>query len=148
MIATDLKKEAMGQAETHGTVTVPGGENQVEAIRHLTGRRGVDAAFDSVGATPTINTAQAVMAVKGRLTGVGIAGGTAEWSFFTNPYESTTTNTYWGTIEDLHEVVDMYRAGQIKPDVERYPIDDALEAYRHLEEGELSGRAVVVPHHD
>ena len=77
---------------------------------------------------------------------VGIAGGTLEWSFFTNPYESVITNTYWGTIEDLHEVVDMYKAGQIVPEIERYSMDDALEAYRKLQAGELSGRAVVVPH--
>ncbi len=65
--------------------------------------------------------------------------------FFRTPYESTITNTYWGTVEDLHEVVAMYRAGQIVPDVERYALSDALEAYRKLEAGELSGRAVVVP---
>jgi propanol-preferring alcohol dehydrogenase len=29
--------------------------------------------------------------------------------------------------------------------VERYALSDALEAYRRLEAGELSGRAVVVP---
>jgi propanol-preferring alcohol dehydrogenase len=76
---------------------------------------------------------------------VGIAGGVTEWSFFTTPYEATITNTYWGTIEDLHEVVAMYRAGQIVPDVERYSMDDALDAYRKLEAGQLSGRAVVMP---
>ena len=32
---------------------------------------------------------------------VGVAGGTAQWSFFKNPYEATLTNSYWGTIEDL-----------------------------------------------
>jgi propanol-preferring alcohol dehydrogenase len=106
----------------------------------------VDAAFDFVGATPTIKTAQASIAIKGRLTVVGIAGGTADWSFFTNPYEAAITNTYWGTIEELFEVVDMYRQGQITPEVERFPMDDALEAYQRLEAGEVSGRAVVVPH--
>ena len=40
----------------------------------------------------------------------------------------------------------MYRAGQIRPEIERFALDDALEAYRRLEAGELSGRAVVVPH--
>lgn len=146
VIATDLKPEAMAQAEAEGAVTVPGGDDQVEAIREITGGRGVDAAFDFVGATPTIRTAQACMAQGSRLTVVGIANGVTEWSFFGTPWESTITNTYWGTIEDLYEVVDMYRAGQIRPEVERYAMDDALEAYRRLEEGELSGRAVVVPH--
>jgi propanol-preferring alcohol dehydrogenase len=50
------------------------------------------------------------------------------------------------TIADLYEVVAMYKAGQIRPDVELFAMEDALEAYRKLEGGELSGRAVVVPH--
>ena len=146
VIATDMKPDAMARAEANGATTVPGGADQVEAIRDLTGGRGVDSAFDFVGVTPTIKTAQASMAQGGRLTVVGIAGGVTEWSFFTTPYESTITNTYWGTIEDLYEVVAMYRAGQIRPDIERFAMDDALEAYRRLEAGELSGRAVVTPH--
>jgi alcohol dehydrogenase, propanol-preferring len=60
----------------------------------------------------------------------GSRGGTAQWSFFKNPYEATLTNSYWGTIEDLHEVVELYRSGLITPDVERSTMDDALEAYR------------------
>ncbi|WP_167138572.1 NAD(P)-dependent alcohol dehydrogenase [Diaminobutyricimonas sp. TR449] len=146
VIATDMKEDAMQRAAASGAVTVPGGEDQVAAIRDLTDGRGVDAAFDFVGAVPTIKTAQASMAKQSRLTVVGIAGGATEWSFFTTPYESTITNTYWGTIADLHEVVDMYRAGQITPEIERYSMDDALEAYRKLESGQISGRAVVVPH--
>ena len=146
VIATDMKADAMARAEENGAITVPGGDDQVEAILELTGGRGVDAAFDIVGATPTIRTAQATIAQGGRLTVVGIAGGVVDWSFFTAPYESTITNTYWGTIEDLHDVAAMYRAGQIRPEVERYAMDDALDAYRRMEAGELSGRAVVTPH--
>lgn len=37
------------------------------------------------------------------------------------------------------------RAGQIRSGIERFTLDEALEAYRRLEAGELSGRAVVVP---
>lgn len=146
VIATDMKQDAMKLAEQNGAITVPSDENQIEAIRDITGGRGVDAAFDIVGIAPTIKTAQGAIAQGGRMTIVGIAGGVAEWSFFTNPYEATLTNTYWGTIEDLHDVVGMYRNGQIKPEVERFAMDDALEAYRKLEAGELSGRAVVTPH--
>ncbi|MFI2485315.1 NAD(P)-dependent alcohol dehydrogenase [Promicromonospora kroppenstedtii] len=146
VIATDMKQDAMDRAAAAGAVTVPGGPDQVAAIREITGGRGVDAAFDLVGAAPTIRTAQACLAQQGRLTVVGIAGGVTEWSFFTNPYEAEITNTYWGTVEELYEVVAMYRAGQIVPDVERYPLDRFDEAYRKLEAGQLSGRAVIVPH--
>ncbi|WP_304454379.1 NAD(P)-dependent alcohol dehydrogenase [Nocardiopsis sp. YSL2] len=145
VIATDTKPEARARAERHGALTVAPGENQAEEIRELTGGRGIDAAFDFVGVTPTVSTAAATMAQGSRLTVVGIAGGTHEWSFFTSPYESYVTSTYWGTVEDLWEVVDMFRAGQITPEIERFGMDDALEAYRRLEAGDLSGRAVVVP---
>ncbi|WP_243060204.1 NAD(P)-dependent alcohol dehydrogenase [Nocardioides sp. SR21] len=145
VIATDMKEEAMRRAEANGAVTVPGGPDQVARIRELTGGRGVDAAFDFVGASGTIAAAQGAMAQRGRLTVVGIANGSATWSFFTNPYECELTNTYWGTIEDLHEVVAMYRAGQIRPDVQRFGMDQALDAYELLESGGLNGRAVVMP---
>lgn len=146
VIATDMKEDAMAEAEKLGAVTVPGGEDQVARIREITGGRGVDAAFDFVGVTPTIDTAMASMAVQGRLTVVGIAGHPHSWSFYTAPYEVELTSTYWGTIEELHEVAQMYRDGQIVPQVTRYTMDQALEAYRALVDGKVSGRAVVVPH--
>lgn len=146
IIATDMKPEAMAKAEAAGAVTVPGGPDQIARIREITGGRGVDAAFDFVGLTPTIATATGSMAQGGRLTVVGIAGGVHEWTFFNTPYESTITNTYWGTIEELHEVVDMYRAGQIVPEIETFSLEDGLTAYRKLAGGQLSARAVVVPH--
>jgi propanol-preferring alcohol dehydrogenase len=76
VVATDLKPEAMKQAERNGAVTVPGGGSQVEAIREL--GRGVDAAFDFVGVTPTMKVAQGSMAPGGRLTVVGLGGGVVE----------------------------------------------------------------------
>ncbi|WP_029088752.1 NAD(P)-dependent alcohol dehydrogenase [Brevibacterium album] len=146
IIATDLKPEAMEQAEARGAVTVPGGEGQAERIRELTGGHGVDAVFDFVGAAPTVELARSVAGIGGTVVIVGIAGGTVEWNFYTAAYESALMSTYWGSIADLHEVAAMYRAGQIVPDVETFTLDEAPEAYRRLEAGELSARAVVVPH--
>ncbi len=146
VIATDLKSEAMARARDFGALTVEGGAEQAARIRELTGGRGVDAAFDFVGATPTIAVAQAAIAVRGAIQIVGVGGGTAQWSFFTNPYEATLSNSYWGTIEDLHEVAALYRDDLITPDVERFALNDALEAYRRLRDGELDARAVVMPH--
>jgi propanol-preferring alcohol dehydrogenase len=146
VIATDTKPDAMARAERHGAVTVPSGPDQADQIRALTGGRGVDAAFDFVGVAPTIRLAASVTATKGRIAVVGIAGGTYEWNFFGVAYETQLSNTYWGTIEDLYEVVALYKAGKITPENEYFTLDDALTAYRKLEAGELTGRAVVVPH--
>ncbi len=146
VIATDMKPEAMAEAEKLGAVTVAGGEGQVERIREITGGRGVDAAFDFVGVAPTVQTAMDSTARQGRCTIVGIAGGSYDWSFFTAPYEVELTSTYWGTIEELYEVVDLFRAGQLSPMYTAYPMDGALDAYQDLVDGKVSGRAVVVPH--
>lgn len=146
VIATDMKPEAMAEAESHGAVTVAGGEGQADRIREITGGRGVDAVFDFVGVDPTMALAASVVAQRGALTIVGIGGGTFPWSFFGVPYEVDFSSTYWGTIEDLHEVVAMYRAGQIVPSVERFSLDHALDAYQKMMDGKLTGRAVVMPH--
>jgi propanol-preferring alcohol dehydrogenase len=146
VIATDTKPEAMERAAARGAVTVPGGEGQAERIRELTGGRGADAVFDFVGAAPTVELAKSSAGVGSTVVIVGIAGGTVEWNFYGTAYESALMSTYWGSIADLHDVAAMYRAGQIVPDVETFTMDEAPEAYRRLEAGELSGRAVVVPH--
>jgi propanol-preferring alcohol dehydrogenase len=146
VIATDTREDAMERARANGAVTVPGGADQADAIRTVTGGKGVDAVFDFVGIEPTIKLAMSVVALRGRVTVVGIGNGSFSWNFYGVPYEAELTTTYWGTIEELHEVVDLYRAGQITPDVEIFSLDDALEAYRRLEAGELTGRAVVAPH--
>lgn len=145
IIAADMKEEAMAEAEQLGAVTVAGGDEQVTKIREITGGKGVDAAFDFVGVTPTINTAMQSMAAQGRLTVLGIAGQPYEWTFYTTPYEVELTNSYWGTIEDLHEVAELFRAGSIAPKVTKYPMDKALDAYQDLVDGKVSGRAVVTP---
>ncbi len=146
VIATDAKPEAMAEAEKFGAVTVAAGDGQAERIRELTGGRGVDAVFDFVGVDATMALSVATVAQRGAVTIVGIAGGVFPWNFFTVPYEVNFSSTYWGTIEDLHEVVAMYRAGQIVPSVTRFGLGDALSAYEQMMAGELSGRAVVVPH--
>jgi propanol-preferring alcohol dehydrogenase len=65
--------------------------------------------------------------------------------FFTVPYEASITTTYWGSIPELVEVVALGEAGLIRAEIERFPLDDAPEAYRRMAAGELDGRAVIVP---
>jgi len=146
VIATDTKADALELAASRGATVVPSGDGAADAIRELTGGRGADAVFDLVGITPTIQLAQQVVAQRGRVTVIGVAGGPVQWDFFTNPYEAELTNTYWGTIEELHELTALYREGKIVTDVSVYSLDDALDAYADLEGGQIIGRAVVAPH--
>ena len=137
----------MAEAEKLGAVTVPGGEGQVERIREATGGKGADVVLDFVGVGATVKTAMQSVARQGRVSIVGIGNlSPYEWAFLTTPYEAELVNTYWGTVEELHEVVDMYKAGQIVPQVTTYSLDEALEAYQLLGDGKIACRAVIVPH--
>ncbi|GAA1915866.1 NAD(P)-dependent alcohol dehydrogenase [Nocardioides hwasunensis] len=145
IIATDSDPTAMERAAANGALTVSSGPEQAEEIRALTGGRGVDVVFDLVGVSATIELAMKSVALRGRVTVVGIGNGSFSWNFYGVPYEVELTSTYWGTIEELHEVVDLYRAGSIAPQVELFGLDDAPLAYEKLMAGELTGRAVVSP---
>ena len=39
----------------------------------------------------------------------------------------------------------MARQGLIKAHVQRFPLEEAMHAYELMEQGQLSGRAVMVP---
>lgn len=146
IIATDIREESMAKAREYGAITVASGPDQVEKIREITGGRGVDAVFDFVGISSTMELAAATVAQQGRISIVGVGGGDYVWNFFKIPYEVDFTSTYWGTIEELHEVAALYRAGKLEVDVEYFSLEDSLEAYRKLEAGEIAGRAVITPH--
>lgn len=146
IIATDMKEEARAEAEKLGAITVDS-ENQVEKILEITGGKGVDAAFDFVGVGATVETAMKTAARQSRVTIVGIGNlSPYEWAFLTTAYETELVNTYWGTVEELHEVVDMFKAGQIEPQYTTYSLDEALDAYQLLVDGKIAGRAIIVPH--
>ena len=61
------------------------------------------------------------------------------------PYDSSVGRPSWGTLPELRDVVALARAGAITVEVEVFRLDEAIEAYRRLRAGEVSGRAVVVP---
>lgn len=145
IIATDTKSEALAKAEAKGAITVPSDENELKEIRKITHGEGVNAAFDFVGIAPTIAAAQAAGAAGSRVTVVGIAGGKAEYDWYSKPWEQELMGVYWGSIPELYDVANMYRNRQIQTEIETYSMDDALVAYHNLVDNKLSARAVVLP---
>jgi propanol-preferring alcohol dehydrogenase len=51
----------------------------------------------------------------------------------------------WGTVPELAEVVALATGGAIHSEAEVYGLNDAVSAYGKLRQGEVLGRAVVVP---
>ena len=59
----------------------------------------------------------------GRLTVVGVGGGTLPFNFFTFPYECSVQSTYWGSITELGELLALARSGDFQVHAAQYPLD-------------------------
>jgi alcohol dehydrogenase, propanol-preferring len=146
IVAVDSRDEARQAAAAYGAdhVLAPG-DGTPKQLRELTDGRGVDVVLDFVGASATLELAAAVVRPLGDLTIVGAGGGHATVGFGVLPYEVSVQTTFWGSLPELAEVVDLAARGILRPQVSHYRLDDAVTAYRDLASGAVSGRAVVVP---
>ena len=66
----------------------------------------------------------------GDLTVVGIAGGTIPFGFFSVGYEVSLQTTYWGSITELMELLELARRGVVKAEYTTYSLADAAQGLR------------------
>ena len=146
IIVVDQRADALALAAQIGAHhTVAAGEQAAAQITEITKGRGVDVTLDFVGADATMALGAAITRSMGHLMIVGIGGGTLSVGFFSIAYEVSVATTYWGTLPELVEVIALAAAGRIRPQVQRFDLDHALDAYRQMQDGTLEGRAVIVP---
>lgn len=149
IVAVDTRASALEvAAETGAGHTILASDDldaMVGALHDATGGRGADVVLDFVGLDATLAFGARVVRQQGHLTIVGIGGGTLPVSFFALAYEASVATTYWGSVTELMEVVELAEAGRIKAHVTRYALDAAADAYEAMRRGELDGRAVIVP---
>ena len=148
VIALDVTEEKLQFAREVGAhETVLSDADAVANVRRITGDDGATAVFDFVGYQPTIDTAMGVVGVLGDVVIVGLGDGsaTAQVGYWAQPHEVSVRSPYWGSRDELIEVLDLARDGVLDVAVERFSLDNGVEAYRKLAANELRGRAVVVP---
>ncbi len=146
VIALDVSEDKLELARTVGAhETAISDATAADRVRELTGGRGATAVFDFVGAAPTTATAAGCVAMEGDITIIGIGGGAVPVGFGVLPFEVNVTAPYWGSRGELHEVLDLARAGSIKVHVETFAMQDAPLAYDRLHSGKINGRAVILP---
>lgn len=147
VIGVDTRQAALDIGRASGADHVLLADADVDqAIADITRGRGCTAIFDFVGATSTIELGIRSARHRSSLTVVGIEGSPIQWSTSRGiPSEMNLSTTYWGSLPELHDVIDLAHAGILRPVIERFSLDDALTAYAKLERGEVVGRAVVIP---
>ncbi len=148
VIVLDVNDEKLAFAREVGAhEVVLSDADAVANVRKITGGEGATAVFDFVGLQPTLDIAMGVVGTMGDVVIVGIGDGVAaaKVGFFTQPYEVSVRAPYWGARDELIEVLDLARDGVLEVAVEKFSLDDGVEAYRRLAANDLRGRAVVVP---
>jgi propanol-preferring alcohol dehydrogenase len=114
-------------------------------VRELTGGTGATAVFDFVGDDATMAMALACAANLGTIAIVGAGGGTAKVSWGVLPLECDLFIPMAASIADLHEVIALAEAGELRIEVELFDFEDAPLAYDRFRQNDLRSRAVVTP---
>lgn len=145
IIAVDTKADALSLAVSLGAdLAITAGESAATEVRAATDGHGADLVLDCVGTEATLATAAACTRSLGDLTLIGVAGGSRMFSFLGQAYEASLQSVYWGSRQELREVLELAARGLIRPQTTSYPFERALDAYRALASGEINGRAVII----
>lgn len=146
IIAVDTRDEALELAKEIGAHhTVATGDQAAQEIREISKGQGADLVLDMVGVDATLKLASEIVRPLSDLTVVGLGGGTLDFGFFALPYEVSLATTYWGSVTELMEVLELARQGHVGAKIRRYSLDEATQAYEDLKSGDVDGRAVIVP---
>jgi len=153
IIAVDTQQAKMDIAREFGAShSLMSDEHTVDAIRRLTGGRGADHVFESVGLPKLQELALDALRPGGTLTLVGLSPmgtGTNLPGAIITRSEKTIRGSYYGTVNprrDFARFIDLYLANKLKLDelvTRRYRLDEINEAYAAMLGGEVA-RGVIV----
>jgi propanol-preferring alcohol dehydrogenase len=146
VIALDLRESARELALGAGAhAALDARRIDAAALRDETGLDGAALVLDFVGNDATLELAAGTIEIDGHVGIVGRGGGTLPTGAGILPLQWSASRVSYGTLSELRDVVELARAGAIHIEVERMPLDDALDGYRRLRETSILGRGVVVP---
>jgi alcohol dehydrogenase, propanol-preferring len=146
VVAVDAREDQLERARGLGAhEAVAAGATAAGAVLDRTRGRGADAVIDFVGTDDSLALAARVVAKRGVVALLGLAGGSVAFGFSTLAPEAALTTVVAGTVLDLQEVVRIAQAGQLRTRIETYPLEGYDTAFADLRAGRVEGRAVLVP---
>jgi NAD+-dependent secondary alcohol dehydrogenase Adh1 len=142
-VDTDSRRRAL--ASELGADEVIDGGGSVDAVRDLTDGRGADLVFDFVGTDQSHADSMAMLARGGTYSIVGFGGMLSVPSAAMVGGEQTVMGNLVGTWLDLWEVMQLHGTGRLVLKTESHPLDAVNDVLAKLRDGEVTGRAVLVP---
>lgn len=104
-----------------------------------------DVVLDVVGSDDSLRVGARALGRQGALVLIGLGGGVLPVGFLGIPPEAMVVTSYWGTRNELAEVVALAQAGRLELDVQTRPLEQAHATMEDLRHGRITGRAVLVP---
>jgi len=144
VIAMDVVPEKLAHARALGAHETVDGRD-AEAVAALAQRQ-PDLVADFVGLESSVRMAQQIVRPGGRvlLVGLGAVAGPL-LTFRYGAQQIATLGSFWGTSQELREVLDLIARGALSPLVTTEPlafVNDVLERLRH---GSVDGRIALTP---
>jgi NAD+-dependent secondary alcohol dehydrogenase Adh1 len=122
-----------------------GGEGVAATVRDATDGHGADVVIDFVGTDETHAAAMEMLAKPGTYSVVGYGGTLHVPSLMMIAQEQSIVGNLVGSWTDLYELVQLHAAGRIKLRSETHPLQEVNDVLAKLRDGEITGRAVLVP---
>jgi NADPH:quinone reductase-like Zn-dependent oxidoreductase len=122
-------------------------QDVVAEVRRLTARRGVDVIFEHVGGS-VFEKLIPLLAAGGRLVTCGATAGYLAQTDLRYLFmrELSIMGAHMGSKAELMQIVKEMERGTLKPVVDRvFPLREAAEAQRAMEDRKLFGKLVLVP---
>jgi len=146
VIAIDTDKRRRRLAGELGADEVLGADNDVAgAVRELTGGAGADVVLDFVATDATHAASLAMLARRGTYSLVGYGGLVSVPSVALVVGEQAVAGNLVGSWIDLWELLQLHGRGEVTLVSETHPLDEVNDVLDRLREGEITGRAVLVP---
>jgi NAD+-dependent secondary alcohol dehydrogenase Adh1 len=145
IVAVDPSAERRRLARELGADEVLEADGVVDAVRDLTGGRGAELVLDFVGSDQTHADSLAMLARGGTYSIVGYGGTLTAPSGALVGSEHAAVANLVGSWVDLWEVLQLHARGTLTLKTEQHPLDDVNDVLARLREGEITGRAVLVP---
>jgi len=148
IVAADVDDRKLDQAKSLGADDIVNNRNAddaAERIQKITGTRGAGLVLDCVGVQPTIDLGAKLLGRNCVWTIVGLGGGHHDFHHGSTPYGCSMSIPYWGSRVELMEVIAMARDGRIHAETTEFPLEQAVEVYKMLKDGQIRGRAVLIP---
>ncbi len=146
IVVVDRNADALELAAKIGANhTVQADGNHVEAVKDLTGGEGADVVFDFVAEEGAENESFEMTRRDGSDFIIGYGGTLSIPTLDVISTERNIVGNIVGTYNDLAELMVLAQAGKVTLHTRTYPLDAAREALNDLDNGQVRGRAILVP---